>query len=210
MKIIMVGPQGSGKGTQARILAARLGIPHISTGDLFREKVEKRTELGMVIADILYRGDLVPDDIVIPLANERLAREDCTGGFIADGFPRNLRQVLEIKAVWRIDWVFQLWIDTKTSMERLSSRLVCPACGKIYGPHDLPSTQRVCDSCGTDLVKRSDDQEAEVVIKRLEVYWKEILPVAEYYRSARNFRIIDGTGVVDSVSQQIFKAMDIL
>jgi len=210
MKIITIGPQGSGKGTQARILAAKLGIPHISTGDLFREKVEKKTELGMAIAGILHRGDLVPDDIVISLANERLAREDCTGGFIADGFPRNLRQVLEIKAVWCIDWVFQLWIDTKTSIERLSNRLICLACGKIYQSHGLPSTQRVCDFCGTDLVKRLDDQKAEAVIKRLEVYWKEILPVVEYYRSARNFKVIDGTGGVDSVSQQIFKAMDIL
>lgn len=210
MKIITIGPQGSGKGTQARILAAKLRISHVSTGDLFREKIKEKTELGVVIADILQRGDLVPDDIVIPLANERLARDDCVHGFIADGFPRNLRQVLEIKTVWRVDWVFQLWIDTKTSVERLSDRLVCPTCGQMYGSYDSPGVQGTCDSCGTDLVKRLDDENTEVVIKRLETYWREILPVVEYYRSAKNFRIIDGTGTVDSVSQQIFKVLHIL
>lgn len=210
MKIIMVGPQGSGKGTQAKILAAKLGIPHISTGDIFREEIKKGTELGTAIVEVLHRGDLVPDDIVIPLANERLAREDCTRGFIADGFPRSLRQVLKIKAFWRVARVFELWIDTKTSMERLAHRLFCPACGEIYGVDHPPRIRDVCDSCGTNLTQRLDDQKTEVVIKRLEVYWREILPVLEYYGLGNNFTIIDSTGPVDSVTQQIFKVMDLL
>lgn len=210
MKIVLIGPQGSGKGAQARILASKLGIPHISTGGLFREKVIRGTEMGRAIADILERGDLVPDDIVITIANERLSRNDCVHGFIADGFPRNLRQFLEIEVVWCVDYVFELSIDTATSIRRLAERLTCRKCGNQYGTAESPKTPGKCDICGTSLIKRADDRRKDVVIKRLETYWREVLPVLEYYRSNGVLKIIDGRGKIKYISQQIFQAAGIL
>jgi len=203
MKIIMMGPQGSGKGTQAKRIGEKLGIPHISTGDLLREELSAGTDLGKALRGIMEAGRLVPDEIILHITARRLAREDCTNGFIADGFPRNLSQLLEIPSIWRVDHAIQLFVDTRTSIDRLAARINCPKCKATYGPKNPPAQPGICDRCGEILQQRTDDTAAASVIKRLELYWSEIPPVLEYFRSADKLTTLDGTQSIETIEAQI-------
>jgi len=203
MKIILMGPQGSGKGTQAKRLGEKLRIPHISTGDLLREELSAGTDLGKAIRGIMDAGRLVPDEIILHITDRRLAREDCANGFIADGFPRNLSQLLEIPSIRRADHAIQLFIDTQTSIDRLAARINCPKCNAIYGPKNPPAKPGICDRCGAALEQRTDDAAAESVIKRLQLYWSEIPPVLEYFRSADKLATLDGTQSIETIEAQI-------
>jgi len=199
MKIILMGPQGSGKGTQAKLISREYGIPHISTGDLLRAEIGEGTDMGKALQDIIAAGRLVPDETILYMAGKRLARPDCADGFIADGFPRNLRQLLELKEVWSVDLALQIWIDTRTSVERLATRINCPNCKATYGPKKPPKQEGICDECGAKLVQRTDDTATESVIKRLELYWSEIQPVLEYFRSGSRLHTINGDRPVEDV-----------
>lgn len=199
MRIILMGPQGSGKGTQAKTLAGKLGIAHISTGDLFRAERAEGSEIGKAIDEILNAGKLVPDQIVMDMLNKRLARDDCAKGFIADGFPRNLGQLLRLPMVRRVDHAVQLWVDTQTSLDRIASRVNCPQCKAVYGPKKPPAVEGVCDACGTKLEQREDDAALSSVLQRLEIYWSEMLPILEYYRSAGVLTTINGDQPIEKI-----------
>ena len=203
MKIIMMGPQGSGKGTQAKLLGKRLGIPHISTGDLLRAELAEQTDIGKAVAAILEAGRLVPDDIILDMLGRRLSRDECAGGFIADGFPRNLGQLLNLRHVWQVDHAIQLWIDTQTSIDRLASRVNCPECKETYGPKKPPAREGICDNCGTALKKRADDSDVKPVIQRLELYWTEMQPVLEYFRSGGVLTTLDGNQSIEAIERMI-------
>ncbi len=203
MRIIMMGPQGSGKGTQAKRLSQKLGVPHISTGDLLRAELAAGSDLGKAVASIIEAGRLVPDEIILYMTGRRLSQPDCAPGFIADGFPRNLRQLLELPAVWRADHAIQLWIDTQTSIDRLATRINCPGCKAIYGPKTPPAKPGVCDKCGAALTKRADDSASAAVIQRLELYWTEMPPVLEYFRSGGVLTTMNGDQPIETIAAAI-------
>lgn len=203
MKIVMMGPQGSGKGTQAKLLSDKLRIPHISTGDLLREEVAGHTGLGRALEGIMDAGRLVPDEVILYITERRLSRDDCRGGFIADGFPRNLDQLLRLPMLWRVDYAIQLWVDTQTSLDRLATRLNCPNCKAVYGPKKPPKKEGVCDNCGARLESRSDDAAMEKVVQRLKLYWSEMPFVLEYFRSGGVLTTINGDQPVEAIEAEL-------
>ncbi len=182
MRIVILGPPGSGKGTYSSRLSARLGIPHISTGDIFREEIKSGSELGQSISEYVSNGRLVPDDIVNKVMEKRLSKEDCGKGFILDGYPRTIQQAEFLDKVSKIDVVINLNVPDEVIVRRLSSRLVCKKCGAIYNKLTLPpKVNGVCDICGGELYQREDDK-PEVVRERIGIYKKEVAPILEYYR----------------------------
>jgi len=205
MKIIMMGPQGSGKGTQAKVLSRKLNIPHLSTGDLLRAEVTEGSDIGRQAREIMDAGQLVSDKIIQRILEKRLASEECANGFIADGFPRNLEQLLRIEPVRRVDHAVQLFVDTQTTIERLATRINCPQCKEVYGPKKPPAKEGVCDSCGDDLIKRSDDADIEPVLQRLEIYWTEMAPILRYYDYADVLTTIDGAQSIEAIEATLEK-----
>ena len=211
MKIIFIGPPGSGKGTQAKRLAARHEIPHISTGDILREAVADGTELGRKAEPIMAAGALVPDDLMLGIIGERLARNDARKGFILDGFPRTLVQAEGLEAVVGNDngslRVLQLLVPDDAIVRRITLRRTCAQCGAIYHlENNPPANDSVCDRCGAGVIARPDDNE-EAVRKRLESFHRQTLPVATFYKSKRLLREIDGMGPVDEVFERIEKSL---
>ena len=181
MKIVMLGPPGAGKGTYASRLTVKLGVPHISTGDMVRDEIKKQTELGRRIKEYSDRGALVPDEIIIKLLAERLKKPDCDGGFILDGFPRTIRQAEALEKIAKIDLVINLNVPDEIIITRLSNRLICRECGAIYNLLTLkPKRDRICDKCGGPLYQREDDR-PEVIKERLDVYRRQTEPLIEYY-----------------------------
>ena len=182
MKIIMLGPPGSGKGTYSKKLSPLLGVPHISTGDIFREHIKNRTEIGMKVKDNIDAGKLVADDIVMDVVKERLSREDAKKGFIFDGFPRTIVQAQEFDKLLKVDVVINLNVPEEIVIKRLSSRRQCRKCGAIFNVLTLkPKTEGICDKCGSELYQRDDDKE-DVIRSRLEVYRKQTQPLIDYYK----------------------------
>ena len=182
MKIIMLGPPGSGKGTYSKKLSPLLGVPHISTGDIFREHIKNRTEIGMKVKDNIDAGKLVADDIVMDVVKERLSREDAKKGFIFDGFPRTIVQAQEFDKLLKVDVVINLNVPEEIVIKRLSSRRQCRKCGAIFNVLTLkPKTEGICDKCGGELYQRDDDKE-DVIRSRLEVYRKQTQPLIDYYK----------------------------
>lgn len=200
MNIILLGAQGSGKGTQAKFLSEKYGIPHISTGDIFREAAEKKTELGLKAKSHWEKGSLVPDEITIGIVKERLSRPDCGKGFVLDGFPRTLEQAKALDDITEIDYVLELKIPDAISIERLSKRRVCKKCQAPYG-HEAKMPEQ-CKKCGGKLIQRSDDK-PEAIKKRLAVYHDETEPLLEYYRPREIVHVIDGTKNVSEVFAEI-------
>ena len=178
----MLGPPGSGKGTYASRLSPTLGIPHISTGDIFREEIKKGTELGAIAESYLKDGQLVPDNIVMDVVKERLKREDARKGFIFDGFPRTIEQADSFEKISKIDKVINIVVSDEIVIKRLSSRRQCSKCGAIYNILFLKTKKEgVCDKCGGSIYQRKDDT-IEVIKERLEVYKKQTQPLINYYK----------------------------
>src|SRR5438477_2217854 len=213
--VILLGPPGAGKGTQAKAIVARYGIPQISTGDILRENRAQGTELGKRAAAIMDRGELVPDELVCDMVAARLAHADCARGFILDGFPRTVKQAewldkLLAKSAARTPApvVISLKVDYNNLLRRLTGRRSCPACGRIYNVYfQPPRVPDVCDVDGSKLVARQDDSEA-VISERLKAYEKQTLPLADYYRRSGRLREVSGEASVDQVTAEILKAIE--
>jgi adenylate kinase len=182
MRLIFIGPPGIGKGTYAKMISQKYGIPHISTGDIFREEIAKGSELGLKVKQYVEKGLLVPDEIVVEVVRKVLERPECRKGFILDGFPRTIEQAKALDDMTKIDVVFLFEAPVEVIIERVSGRLICPKCGAIYNiswkPPKIPG---ICDVCGTPLIRRKDD-EPEVVRTRYQVYKQSFAPVIDYYR----------------------------
>jgi adenylate kinase len=211
LKIIFIGPPGSGKGTQAKRLASRLAVPHISTGDMLREAVAAGTPVGQKAASIMASGALVPDDVMIEIINDRLAQPDADKGFILDGFPRTLVQAEKLdglvgngKSELR---VLQLLVPDEAIVRRITLRRTCPQCGAIYHlENNPPASDSVCDRDGVEVIARPDDNET-AVRKRLDVFHRDTVPVASYYKAKSILREVDGIGPVDEVFERIEKSL---
>ncbi len=219
MKLIFIGPPGSGKGTQAKRLAAQHGVPHISTGDMLREAIADGTELGRQAAPIMASGALVSDDLMLGVIDERLAKPDAQRGFILDGFPRTLVQAEKLDTIVGDSKgngsgngagglrVLQLLVPDETIVKRISLRRSCPTCGAIYHLESAPpAVDTVCDREGAELIARPDDNET-AVRKRLEAFHRQTLPVATFYKSKNLLREVDGVGPVDQVFERIEKSL---
>ncbi|PYQ61900.1 MAG: adenylate kinase [Acidobacteria bacterium] len=211
MKLIFIGPPGSGKGTQAKRLAATHGVPHISTGDLLREAIADGTELGRKAAPVLASGALVSDEIMVGIIKDRLNKSDARKGFILDGYPRTLVQAEKLDGLVgngsRPLRVVQLLVPDDVIVKRIALRRSCPQCGSIYHLETAPpKSDLVCDRDGTELVARPDDSE-QVIRKRLDAFHKQTLPVATFYKSKSVLRQVDGVGPVDEVFERIEKSL---
>lgn len=210
MKIIFLGAPGAGKGTQADILAEKLGIPTISTGNMIREALKLGTEMGIKAKKFIEAGELVPDDVVIGIIKERLAKSDCQNGFILDGFPRTVPQAEALdKMGVELDYVISIEVPDEQIVERMSGRRVCAKCGASYHVVYNPSADGVtCDKCSEQLSIRKDDA-PEVVLSRLEVYHSTTEPLKEYYAAKGKLKTVDGVGSVEEISCRTLKVLEV-
>ena len=210
MKIILFGAPGAGKGTQAELICQRLAIPSVSTGNIIREAIRGGTELGKLAKNFTDNGKLVPDEVVIGMIKERLAEDDCKGGFILDGFPRTVPQAEALDAMGvEIDVVLSIEVNDDDIERRMSGRRSCPTCGATFHLQNNPPKQEgLCDKCGARLVQRADDA-AETVRARLAVYHEQTEPVKDYYKSKGKLREIDGTKTIEKTTEFAFAALGI-
>lgn len=205
MNIVLLGAPGAGKGTQGKNLSERYKIPQISTGDILRANVRNKTQLGVKAKEYMDRGALVPDELVVSMVVDRLQAEDCAGGFILDGFPRNIAQAEALESTLKkmgkgIDHVIGINVDRKELIRRLSGRRVCRKCGASY--HVIfspPMNIGMCDKCGSEIYQRDDDKE-DTIEARLKVYEDETFPLIEYYTKKKLYRAIDGIGGMDQIT----------
>ncbi|WP_053551563.1 adenylate kinase [Desulfuromonas soudanensis] len=208
MKLILLGPPGAGKGTQAKMLTVRFGIPQISTGDILRAAVREGTPMGVKAKDCMDSGALVGDEIVVGIVRERLLKDDCRPGFILDGFPRNVAQADALKETLaalgkELDVVVSLDVDTEALVERLTGRRTCRDCGRGYHvKFDPPAVADRCDACDGELFQREDDQES-TIRHRLDVYQQQTAPLIDYYRRAGLLSVIDGMQEMNAVQEQL-------
>jgi adenylate kinase len=221
--IILLGPPGAGKGTQAKLISKTFGIPQISTGDLLRENVAKGTPLGLAAKELMNRGELVPDQLVLDMITGRLRDADCCRGFILDGFPRTVPQ-----AEWLDDFlemerkgkdaagkgacappvVIQLVVEYNKLLQRIAGRRSCPSCGRIYNVYlQPPKVEGICDVDGATLICRPDDRE-DVVAERLKAYERQTLPLVDYYSAKGRLVTVDGDQPVEEVMKQAFSAIE--
>jgi len=212
VRVVLVGPPGAGKGTQAQFIASHLAIPKVSTGDIFRYNVSAGTELGRQAKAFIYRGDLVPDEVTVAMVASRLLEDDAQSGFLLDGFPRNVPQAETLKkmlADWglRLDLVLELVVDHDEVIRRLSGRRTCRRCGRVWHvAFDPPSMPGRCDECGGDLFQRDDDRE-ETIRHRLKVYQEQTQPLISYYADEGILLGIDATGPVEDVTERALLAL---
>ena len=208
MKIVMLGAPGAGKGTQAKMIAERYHIPHISTGDIFRMNIKNGTALGKEAKTYMDAGKLVPDELTVKILLDRVADGDCKDGYVLDGFPRTIPQAQVLtealnKLSDRIDYAVNVDVPDENIVRRMSGRRSCPSCGQVYHvTHMPPQTENVCDKCGAALVQRDDDK-PETVENRLKVYHEQTQPLIEYYEKAGVLKNVDGTQDKDAVFAQI-------
>jgi len=208
MKLILIGPQGCGKGTQAKMLKENYNLAHISTGDIFRENIKNSTELGKLAKSYIDKGELVPDEVTINMVKERLSKDDCKEGYILDGFPRNVSQAEKLSEIVEIDNVVLIQVDDEESVSRISNRRTCPTCGRIYNLITLPpKNEGVCDDDGTKLVQRDDDM-PEAIKKRLEIYHSQTKPIVEYYQKQGKVLEINGMQDINLVFEEIKKKLN--
>ena len=212
LRTILLGPPGAGKGTQAVKIVEKYGIPHISTGDIFRENIKNGTELGKKAQEYMNRGELVPDDLVIEIATDRLLKDDCKNGFLLVGFPRTVYQAEKLDEFLaahsgKIDKVLDIAVGKDELITRLTGRRVCKACGASFHVVNIPPKKEgVCDYCGGELIQRADDN-LETVTNRIDVYEAQTKPLIDYYEKAGNIAHIDGTTGLDNVFADIVKAL---
>jgi adenylate kinase len=216
MKIIMLGAPGAGKGTQAKRIAEQYGIPHVSTGDIFRANIKEQTPLGMEAKSYMDRGELVPDELTVKILLDRVAKDDCKNGYVLDGYPRTIPQaeVLDkaieetkdpsaIGADEKIDFAINVDVPDENSINRMSGRRACLKCGATYHIQYMPpKTEGICDKCQSELVIRDDDK-PETVRNRLSVYHEQTAPLIDYYSNKGILRTVDGTKDVDEVFSDI-------
>jgi adenylate kinase len=219
--VILLGPPGAGKGTQAKRIAEYYGIPQISTGDILRENISMGTELGRIAGELMERGELVPDDLVCQMVAHRLAQPDCALGFILDGFPRTVYQAewldkhlaeqhfFESEKGRKQPVVIQLVVEYNRLLRRLTGRRTCPTCGRIYNVYtsQRPKTEGVCDIDGSVLITRKDDKD-EVIAERLKNYEVQTHPLVNYYRERKVLTEIDGAAELDLITAEAFKAIE--
>ncbi|PIR93497.1 adenylate kinase [Candidatus Falkowbacteria bacterium CG10_big_fil_rev_8_21_14_0_10_43_10] len=209
--ICLFGPQGSGKGTQAKLLTKKLNIPHISMGDLFRMAIESGTELGRKVKEVINQGDLAPDGTAFNLLKERVSNIDCANGFILDGFPRTLKQAGLLDEYIEVDKVVVIDISNKESIKRLASRRHCLSCGSIYNLYTVPKPKEdeMCDRCHKKLYQRDDDKE-EAVAERLKKYHEETEPLIDYYKNKGKNKVaeINGEQSIEKVAEDINEAIE--
>jgi adenylate kinase len=206
--VIFLGPPGAGKGTQARQIAGTYGVPHLSTGDMFREHVSRGTPLGLRAKPIMERGELVPDDLVLSMVEDRISRPDCADGFILDGFPRTLPQAEKLDEILRRRFkteplVVHFVVDKNQLMRRLTGRRVCAIAGDIYNIYDHPpKVPGRCDRDGGELIQRPDDRE-EVISERLAAYERQTRPLVDYYRRRGVLKDVDGMAAPQAVTKNV-------
>lgn len=212
LRTILLGPPGAGKGTQAVKIVEKYNIPHISTGDIFRENIKKGTELGKKAQEYMNKGELVPDDLVIEIATTRLLEDDCKNGFLLDGFPRTVYQAEKLDEFLtahnsKLDKVLDIAVEKDELITRLTGRRVCKACGASFHVVNIPPKKEgICDFCGGELIQRADDN-LETVTNRIDVYESQTMPLIEYYEKAGNIAHIDGATGLDNVFADIVKAL---
>lgn len=212
MKLILLGPPGAGKGTQAKMLTERFSIPQISTGDILRAAVKEGTPMGLKAKEYMDAGGLVPDEVVVGIVRDRLLAADCDNGFILDGFPRTVAQADALQASLAemdkaLDRVISLEVDAEALVERLTGRRTCKECGRGYHvKFDPPREENICDACGGSLIQRDDDQE-ETIRKRLQVYADQTSPLISYYRDADVLIELDGMQPIPRVQEKMLSLL---
>lgn len=213
MNIILLGPPGAGKGTQAKILTKKFGIPQISTGDILRAAVKEQTPMGIKAKGFMDSGALVSDEVVVGIVEERLAKPDCAAGFILDGFPRTVRQANALGQMLEalgksIDHVICLTVDKEELLERVTGRRTCRNCGEgFHIAFDPPKVEGTCDECGGELYQRDDDSEG-TMRNRLDVYEEQTAPLVAYYANESLLRTIYGIGSIDDIQQKLLSILE--
>lgn len=209
MKLILLGAPGAGKGTQAEIICQKHSIPAISTGNIIREALKNGTEMGLKAKSYMDEGKLVPDDVVIGIIQERLAKDDCKNGFILDGFPRTIPQAEALDAMGvEIDRVVSIEVPDEKIVERMSGRRVCEKCGASYHMlYKQPAKEDVCDACGGTLIRRKDDA-PETVLDRLKVYHEQTEPLKSYYAKSGKLRLVEGQEEVADTTRLTLAALE--
>jgi len=214
-RMILLGPPGAGKGTQAKIISALLGIPHISTGDILRDAVKSGSELGKKVKEIMERGELVPDELMDRIVENRLKENDCRKGFILDGYPRTVKQAESLEKILenlneKLDIVILVDVSEDDVVRRITNRRICPKCGKVYNlivPDLRPNEDELCDLCKVKLIQRDDDKE-ETVRRRYRVYMESTSPLIEYYDKRGILERIDGKHQPEKVKEEILKVLE--
>lgn len=208
MRAILLGPPGAGKGTQADIIVKEFSIPHISTGDIFRQNIKEETELGKKVKTYIEQGLLVPDELTVELVKDRLLKDDCKLGFLLDGFPRTIAQAEALQGALNtmnqnLDYVVNIEVKKELLVERAVGRRICKVCGKTYNVTlNKPSTEGICDECSGELIQRKDDYE-ETVTKRITVYQEQTEPLIDYYTKKGIIININGEKSISEVSEDI-------
>ena len=211
-RVVLLGPPGAGKGTQAKLLQEKYAACQISTGDILRQAVAEQTPLGQEAAQYINRGALVPDDVIVNLVAERLKQKDCEKGFILDGFPRTIPQAESLDAILKqmnlsLNCVLAVQVPEQAIIERLAGRRTCKNCGALsHVVFNPPKMARTCDRCGGELFQRDDDRE-ETIANRLKVYESQTAPLVSYYRKRGLLREIDGVGVIDQIRARVTGAL---
>lgn len=213
MKIVLLGPPGAGKGTQAKSISNKYSIPHISTGDIFRKNISENTSLGIEAKSYMDKGQLVPDEVTINMVKDRLSQDDCNDGYLLDGFPRTVAQAKALDSFLKekseeLDTALAISVPNEFILERMTGRRVCPSCGASYHiKFNPPADSKKCDLCGTDVIQRKDDTE-ETVKERLEVYGRETQPLIDYYDAQEKLATVDGTKAIIEVFRGICEILE--
>ena len=212
MKIVMLGAPGAGKGTQAKMIAEKYTIPHISTGDIFRANIKEGTPLGLEAKSYMDQGKLVPDELTVKILLDRVAKDDCRNGYVLDGFPRTIPQANVLKEALekqndKIDYAINVDVPDENIVRRMSGRRACVTCGATYHiEHVPPKTEGICDKCGSELILRDDDK-PETVLNRLKIYHDQTQPLIDFYNNEGILKEVDGTIDVKDVFENITKIL---